>query len=103
MKYYQGDTIRFDIGAGEGFDPTDIDFTARVYKYVDGAVIIPKASMKRMDDGTYRATIPSETTAAMNVGRYTVELLVKQPGGVNSIACGEAFELLPSASKNEFA
>jgi hypothetical protein len=101
MNYYQGETIRFDVEAGEGFDPDSIDFTARVCTEGTTPVVIARSQMERLAQGAYRATIPATATAAMGIGKYHIELMLKQYDGVRCIARDEAFTLVWSASKQE--
>lgn len=101
-QYYQGDTILFDI-AGVDLNFEQIDFVSRIYATTDSPIVIEKRNMTLKAPGIYTGTISSEMTAALPVGNYTHEILLRRDDGVlNSIALAPAFTLSKSSSKSEF-
>ncbi len=101
-QYYQGDTILFDI-EGDGVDLEHTDFVSRIYTTTDSPVVIEKRDMTQKAPGVYTGTIPSETTAALPIGDYIHEVLLRRENGeMNSIALATAFTLSKSSSRSEF-
>ncbi len=100
--YMRGDTIRFDVIPGEGFDE-QFDFSLKIYPAAGGGQVqlLRKHQMEALDGGGWRGELPSVVTAAMGAGEYMIELLLKQAAGVNCIAQAPAFELHASESLGE--
>lgn len=101
-KYYQGDTILFDI-EGVGVDLEQTDFVSRIYNTTDSPVVIEKSEMAQKSRNIYTGTISSNVTAALPLGDYMHEILLRgSDGTLNSIAIAQAFTLLKSSSRSEF-
>lgn len=99
MKFYQGDTIQFDVVAGEGFDPDQLDFQVLIYNDTGDHALITKEDMERQQGEAWRGTISSKATAGMSTGRYMIEVMIRQSDNLVSIAKAEAFVLEESRFK----
>lgn len=109
---YQGETIVIDIKGDTSLNLDEVTLTVCVYPtYTKGDKIqatytesdtsqdTPQMKINKVEDNHYQCVISASTSATMETGKYTVEVMTETADtpSVRSITqAREAFELLPT-------
>lgn len=101
---YQGEDWVFTITGDDKTNLDNNDFKILVYpcgKSNISVSTITKEQCSQVKENVYTGTIPFQTTKNLEIGLYTVEVLLISSGNVRSVFMkNNAFENKPSESKN---